>query len=157
MKIKLLVLDIDGVLTDGKFTIDANKSESKALNYRDLDSINAFKGRGIQLALLTGEDTSLVDVIAGRLGIAILIKGAKDKCAGLTRLAERTGISLDYTCYIGDSDRDAEALQLCKIGIVPKDATRKAKESAAVILNTNGGDGVVHEAFEYLMLNDYIQ
>jgi 3-deoxy-D-manno-octulosonate 8-phosphate phosphatase KdsC-like HAD superfamily phosphatase len=59
-------------------------------------------------------------------------------------------VPLNNICYIGDSDRDAAALAICGLGIVPQDATKKAKDSASVILKTNGGDGVVHEVIEYL-------
>jgi len=157
MDIKLLVLDIDGVLTDGKVTIDTNNNEYKSINYRDLDAITVFKSNALNLALLTGEDTVLVDVIAKRLGIINIIKGEKDKGKGLTKLSNSLQIPLSNICYIGDSDRDAAALKLCGLGIVPQDATKKAKESAAAVLESKGGDGVVHEALEYLVTNGYLQ
>lgn len=155
MKIKLLVLDIDGVLTDGKVTIDAQNNEYKSINYRDLDAIKVLKDMGLNLALLTGEETAFVDAIAKRLGIINIIKGEKDKCKGLTQLSESSQIPLSNICYIGDSDRDAAALKLCGLGIVPQDATKKAKESASVILKSKGGDSVVHEAIEYLIANGH--
>lgn len=68
MNIKLIVLDIDGVLTDGKVVIDNKKNEYKTLNYHDIDGITSLKRKGLKIALLTGEDTFLVDVIANRLG-----------------------------------------------------------------------------------------
>lgn len=157
MDIKLLVLDIDGVLTDGKVTIDTNNNEYKSINYRDLDAITVFKSNALNLALLTGEDTVFVDVIARRLGIINIIKGEKDKGRGLTKLSNSLQIPLSNICYIGDSDRDAAALKLCGLGIVPQDATKKAKESASVVLESKGGDGVVHEALEYLVTNGYLQ
>ena len=78
-KIKLLALDIDGVLTDGRIIIDALGNECKSINYRDLDGINWLKSKGLNLALLTGEDTAFVDTIARRFGITNIVKGAKDK------------------------------------------------------------------------------
>jgi len=154
MKIKLLALDIDGVLTDGRIIIDAAGNEYKSINYRDLDGITWLKSKGLNMALLTGEDNAFVDTIAGRFGIAVIIKGAKDKEKALRQLAEDTRVPLQNICYVGDADRDAPALKLCGLGIVPQDATRKAKESASVILKTLGGAGVVNEVIEYLVEND---
>ena len=115
-----------------------------------------LKNKGLKLALLTGEDTVLLDVIAKRLGIINIIKGEKNKEKGLTQLSKSSQIPLSNICYIGDSDRDAVALKLCGLGIVPQNSTKKAKESASVILQSNGGDGVVHEALEYLIVNDHL-
>ncbi|MBU4289004.1 MAG: HAD hydrolase family protein [Proteobacteria bacterium] len=156
MKIKLLVLDIDGVLTDGKFIIDTQNNEYKSLNYRDLDAIKWVESMKLNMALLTGEDTAFVDVIANRLGINNIIKGEKDKGKALTQLSASSQIPLGNICYIGDSNRDAPALKLCGLGIVPQNATKKAKESALVVLKSKGGDGVVHEAIEYLFENGYL-
>lgn len=156
MKIKLLVLDIDGVFTDGKVIIDTQNNEYKSLNYRDLDAITWAKSMKLNLALLTGEDTAFVDIIARRIGINNVIKGEKDKGKALTRLSASSQIPLGNTCYVGDSNRDAPALKLCVLGIVPQDATKKAKESAMVVLKSKGGDGVVHEAIEYLFENGYL-
>ena len=155
IKIELIVLDIDGVLTDGKLIIDTQNNEYKSINYRDLDAITVLKNKGLKLALLTGEETALVDAIAKRLGIINIIKGEKNKGKGLTRLSKSLQIPLSNICYIGDSDRDASALKICGLGIVPQDATKKAKDSASVILKTKGGDGVGHEVLEYLIANGY--
>lgn len=157
MKIKLIVLDIDGVLTDGRVVIDNNNNEYKSLNYHDMDGITLLKQKGVNIALLTGEDTPFVDTIAKRLGITNIIKGAKDKEKALKQLSEYTQVPLENICYIGDADRDINALKLCGLSIVPQDATKKAKESALVILKSKGGDGVVHEVIEYLIKNGYLK
>ena len=157
MKIKLIVLDIDGVLTDGKVIINDNNNEYKTLNYRDMDGITLLKQKKVDIALLTGEDTVLADIIANRLGVTNIIKGAKDKEKGLAQLSEYIHVPLGDICYIGDADRDAAALKLCGLSIVPRDATKKAKESASVILKSKGGEGVVHEAMEYLIENGYLK
>lgn len=99
----LIVLDIDGVLTDGKVVIDVNNKEFKTLNYHDMDGITLLKQKEVNIALLTGEDNMLVDIIANRLGITNIIKGCKEK--GLIQLSKDTKVPLINTCYIGDSDR----------------------------------------------------
>lgn len=157
MKVKLLVLDIDGVLTDGRIMIDVLGNEYKSINYRDLDGINWLKGKGLSLALLTGEDTAFVDTIAKRCGINNIMKGAKDKRKTLVLLSESTRVPLRNICYVGDSDRDAAALKLCGLGIVPQDASKKAKESASVILKSRGGNGIICEVIGYLIKNDCLE
>ncbi len=157
IKIKLIVIDIDGVLTDGKVIIGVNGKEYKTLNYRDMDKINFLMQNGVNFALLTGEDTVLVDIIANRLGISNVIKGAKNKEKALKQISDCTRVSLENICYIGDADRDVDALKLCGLGVVPQDSTEKAKECASIILNINGGNGVVHGAIEYLVKNGHLE
>ncbi len=152
-KISLVVLDIDGVLTDGKVMIDGRNKEYKTINYRDLDSVNYLRKKGIKFALLTGEDTSFVNIIARKYNIKHVIKGAKDKAKELLRLSQIMGIPIKNICYIGDADRDAEGLKLAGISFVPKDATKKAKESASHVFSLKGGRGVVQELKEYLLKN----
>lgn len=156
-EIKLLVLDIDGVLTDGRVIIDASSREYKSINYRDLDGIAWLKKRGVGLVLLTGEKTAIVGTLAKRFGISKVIKGAKDKEKALKQLLRSSQVPLKNICYVGDSDRDAYALRTCGLGIVPQDATKKAKESASVVLKSKGGNGVVHEIIEHLVKNGYIK
>ena len=154
IKIKLLALDIDGVLTDGRLIIDTPGNEYKTINYRDLDGITWLRNKGLNLALLTGEDNALVDAIAKRFNIANIVKGAKDKEKALKQLSEDSQVSLQNICYVGDADRDAPALKLCGLGMVPQDATERAKGSASVVLRARGGDGLVTEVIEYLIQND---
>jgi YrbI family 3-deoxy-D-manno-octulosonate 8-phosphate phosphatase len=156
MVIKLLVLDIDGVLTDGKVVVDSKNNEYKSISYRDMDAVSVLRSMDVRLALLTGEDTALVDVIGKRFGIADIRRSEKDKGRGLTEISEVLQIPLGNTCYIGDSDRDAGALRICGLGIVPQDASKEAKVSASVVLKSKGGSGVVHEALEYLVENGYV-
>ncbi|MDP2923777.1 MAG: HAD hydrolase family protein [Candidatus Omnitrophota bacterium] len=155
MKIKLLILDIDGILTDGRYIIDAFNNEYKSLNYRDSDAITWLKNKGLNIALLTGEDSLFVDNIANRLKVTNIIKGAKNKEKALRRLSKSLQISLSDICYVGDSDRDAIALKYCGLGIVPSNASRKARESAQIILKSKGGEGVIQEVLEYLNDNKY--
>lgn len=155
-KISLIVLDIDGVLTDGRVIIDDRNKEYKTINYRDLDSINYLKAKGIRFALLTGEDTPFVDIIARKYNIRNIIKGAKDKTKKLLRLSRIMEIPIKNICYIGDADRDAEGLKLVGISFVPKDATKKAKKSAFHVFSLNGGGGIIQELKEYLTDNGYI-
>lgn len=149
--IKVVVLDIDGVLTNGTVTIDGEGKERKSLFYRDIDAI--FRGRreGLQFALITGEDDMLVDQISKRLGIDWVLKGAKDKAEAVTKLCEQFEVSLDQVCYIGDSKRDALALEIVGFGVAPSDASDEAKSSAQYVCTNPGGGGAVCEAIERVL------
>lgn len=148
--IRLLALDIDGVLTDGTVTLDEAGRESKRLCYRDIDAVYRFHQTGIQVVLVSGEDTSMVDVIAQRLNVRVY-RAAKDKCQALLRIVEDFGVSLEEICYVGDSSRDAPALEIVGLGLAPKDSAKEAQSAARQVLSCNGGEGAVAEAVEIIL------
>ena len=102
---KLLVFDIDGVLTDGRIGVSAAGTEEKQLSFRDLDAVKRMARAGLPIAFLTGEETELVDRIAARFNVTDVTKFAKDKLAGLKALVARHNLTLADVWYIGDSDR----------------------------------------------------
>jgi YrbI family 3-deoxy-D-manno-octulosonate 8-phosphate phosphatase len=126
--------------------MDEKGCETKRLSYRDIDAVFKAHRVGLRLALVTGEDTPWVDMIARRLKIALVYAGAKDKGTALRLLSSDTGTPLDKVAYVGDSDRDGPALALVGLGLVPSDAAPSAKQAADVVLGAAGGKGVVEEA-----------
>lgn len=148
--IKLVALDIDGVLTDGKVILDESGKETKTLSYRDIDAIFTGKRKALSFALITGENSPIVDVISKRLEIDLVFKNAKDKVKAIEQLSQKSDIPIDEICYIGDSDRDADALAIVGLGLVPADATEKAKNKATKILKSSGGNGAVYEAMQII-------
>jgi 3-deoxy-D-manno-octulosonate 8-phosphate phosphatase (KDO 8-P phosphatase) len=149
-KIRLLALDIDGVLTDGTIVVGGNETEGKRVNFQDLDAINEARKAGFEVAFVTGETSPAVDLIAQRFNVQDVIKGAKDKVAALTDLASRFNISMGEICYVGDSNRDAPALSQVGLGIAPANATSAAKKAAHHVLQKAGGTGAVAETVELL-------
>lgn len=149
--IRVLALDIDGVLTDGTTALNQTGDEQKRVSLQDLDAVTLAGRSGLTLALVTGEDTPAVDRIAGRFGIEKVARGAKDKVAALSKLAEKLNIPLSAFCYIGDGDRDAPALSRVGLGLAPANATPAAKASAGRVLSRSGGGGAVAEAVELLL------
>jgi YrbI family 3-deoxy-D-manno-octulosonate 8-phosphate phosphatase len=149
--IRLLALDIDGVLTNGEVRFDEDGRESKALFFRDIDAVFAAKRAGLQVVLVTGEATPIVDVIARRLRIDVVYRGAKDKAAALEAIAAELAISLDEICFVGDGARDAPALALAGLGLAPADAGPEALAAADRILENAGGRGAVAEAVRIVL------
>ncbi len=149
--IRLLALDIDGVLTDGAVYLDETGGESKRLSYRDIDAIFQAHRAGLQLALLTGEDTPWVEMISRRLQIKLVYSGAKDKVSALRQLAMDTNVPVEKIAYVGDSDRDAPALRIAGLGLAPADATPTAQKAADIVLKAPGGQGAVAEAVALIL------
>lgn len=143
--IRLLALDIDGVLTDGRTTLSASGEEVKQLYFHDLDGITALTRRGMPVVLVTGETGALVEAIAHRLNLPVL-EGRKDKFAAMQQLAADYHLSLGEICYVGDSDRDAPALRAVGLGLAPANASPAAKAAAHRVLSRMGGYGTVAEA-----------
>lgn len=149
--IRLLALDIDGVLTDGTTSLAAGTLETKCISFQDLDAVGVARRAGLALALVTGEDNALVDVIADRFSIAHLKRGAKDKLTALKELAAELGLSLNDICYVGDSDRDAAALVEVGLALAPANATPAARAAAHRVLTAAGGQGAVAEAVRLVL------
>lgn len=148
--VRLVVLDIDGVLTDGSIMIDKDGNEQKRLNLKDVDGIFELKKRGFLLAAMTGENTGIVDYFEKRFPWDYFFKGNKKKKEALCQLSHSTGIAQQEICYVGDGKYDIEPLDYAGLGICPANAIDKAKEAADVILHNNGGEGCIWELASFL-------
>ena len=148
--IKLVIFDIDGVLTDGSIIINENGFEQKKINIKDIDAIFELKSRGFKIAAITGEDTPIVKYFANRFPWDYFYKGKKNKVESIDEIISLSNIAKEDICYIGDGKYDSESLKYVGLGICPLNAVVKAKESADIILNTNGGEGCVWELVKIL-------
>ena len=149
--IKYIFADIDGVLTDGKVEIDSEGRERKNICYRDLDAIGVGHRAGLKFVFVTSEDTDLARFIAKRFNVDDAVFAAKDKGKAFEELAQKYNLSPDEICYIGDGERDVSAIQKAGLGFCPADAVNGAKESADVVLNSKGGEGVLSELVEKIV------
>lgn len=149
--IEILALDIDGVLTDGKVTIDENNVESKTIFYRDVDAIYEAHRAGLTLVFVTGEDSPWVGMITRKLEIKHVYRGAKDKLKALEALSRDLNVEIARVCYVGDSTRDIPAIKAAGIGYAPADAAESAREAADVVLKSCGGNGAVSEAIGLIL------
>lgn len=149
--IKLLVLDVDGVLTDGGLYVDDDGKPSKKFNVKDGLGIKLAQRFGIQVAILTGKTSGVVQHRADELGIEHVIQGSGDKGADITALAQRVGVSLEETAMIGDDLPDLPALAVVGYPIAVGDASSAAKDAAQHVTAATGGNGAVREAIEHLL------
>jgi len=148
--IKLVILDIDGVITDGKVQIDSKGHESKQIDFKDIDAIFELKRKKYKLGIITGESTSINKYFIRRFKPDFFYFSCKDKVAAIKEIQNKTGYLRDEICFIGDSVHDIYAVKYAGLGICPNNASKDVKEAADVILNSSGGDGCIMELVSLL-------
>jgi 3-deoxy-D-manno-octulosonate 8-phosphate phosphatase (KDO 8-P phosphatase) len=149
--IKLLVLDVDGCLSDGKLIYDVNGVESKSFNVKDGLGITTWIKMGHEVAIITGRNSSIVKKRADELGIKYLYQGIRDKDRVLKEIIELMGISLNEVAAIGDDLNDYGMLSLVGRSFTPKNGVEHIKNLVDTSLNFNGGDGAVREMIEIIV------
>jgi 3-deoxy-D-manno-octulosonate 8-phosphate phosphatase (KDO 8-P phosphatase) len=150
-RVRLLVLDVDGVLTDGRIIMDHEGRESKAFDVRDGHGIKLVRGAGIEVAVLTGRSSPVVQHRADDLGIPWIRQGVNDKVKAYEEIARKTGVADDETCFIGDDLVDIPLLKRVGFPIVVADGAHEAKECALYVTQSPGGRGAVREVCDLLL------
>ena len=143
--IKLIIFDIDGVITDGTITVDVHGNEQKKINIKDIDAIYQLHRDGYKLAAITGEDTEIVSYVRNRFPWDYFFQGAKQKTEIIRQIQEQERLSAAEICYIGDGKYDVEPLAYVGLGICPADAIDSAKRACDMVLQKGGGQGGLWE------------
>jgi len=149
--IKLFCMDVDGVLTDGGMYYSESGDELKKFNTRDGHGAQLLREAGIKTAIITNENTKIVERRAQKLKIDEVHQGAGDKGKIIEELSSRLGIPLAQTAYIGDDINDIGAMGKVGLPIAVADAHEKAKAAAQLVTKAKGGEGAVREAAEYIL------
>jgi len=151
--IELLVVDVDGVLTDGVIAVDDHGVETKHFHVRDGSALNLWKRAGKRAAILSGRTAPAVDRRAAELGIAPVIQGAADKAEAFRALLRDLGLQPRQACYVGDDLPDLPVLAAPGLGLAacPADAAPEVLRAAHVIARAPGGRGAVREIVELLL------
>ncbi len=149
--VELLVLDVDGVLTDGSIVYDDAGRELKAFNIRDGFGLTLWRRAGFEAAILTGRGGGAVVRRARELGIRVIVEGSADKAAGLAEIAARSGVEPGRMAYMGDDWPDLPAMRLAGYPMAPADAEGAVREAAAFVSGRAGGHGAVRDAVEHLL------
>jgi len=150
--IKMLVLDVDGVLTEGHVTMTDNGDEIKNFNVRDGHGIKMLQRAGIEVAILTGRKSKVVAHRAEDLGINYLIQGSLRKADGLKDLCEQAGILPQDCAYMGDDVIDLPAMKQCRLQTAPSNAFVGVLQHATWVSQYAGGQGAVRQLCEGLIL-----
>jgi len=150
-RIRLLVLDVDGVLTDGRLYLSASGEEFKVFHVRDGSGIVAVRRAGIEVAIISGRDCGAVVRRAAELGIRHVHQGVADKGAELDALLGGLGIAAEETACVGDDTPDAPLLQRAGLAIGVADAHPALLAAAHWVTQAKGGRGAVREACDLLL------
>lgn len=147
-EIRVFAFDVDGVFTDGSFWWGPNGEEWKRFHFLDMMGVSRARQAGLIFALISGEDSPLVDRYAQKMAITHVYKGCKDKAATLEELAGVLRLPLTQIGFMGDDVNDLPALAKCGFGAAPATAHRSVREIADVVTQAAGGNGAVREVLD---------
>ncbi len=149
--IKLLLLDVDGVLTDGRLYFSEEGHESKAFNTLDGHGIKLLRRSGVEVGIITGRESKLVARRAQDLGISLLIQGREDKYTALQELLGEFPCELSEIAFMGDDYPDLSVMTKVGLSLSVPNAALPVRERAHWCSNKRGGEGAVREACDLIM------
>jgi 3-deoxy-D-manno-octulosonate 8-phosphate phosphatase (KDO 8-P phosphatase) len=149
--VRLLVLDVDGVLTDGAIVYGTGGLEAKRFHVRDGSAVKLWRLAGRRCAFLTGRSSPVVDARAAELGVDFVFQGAAEKLPAYRRLLEETASDPSAVCYIGDDVQDLPPLRECGLAAAVADGCREARAAAHYVTRAAGGRGAVREVVELIL------
>lgn len=152
--IKIIAMDVDGTLTDGKIYMGNNKEIMKAFNVKDGLGIKKAIKNNIISAIITGRTSKIVEHRASELTITEVFQGVNDKLKVLDELAQKYKVSKKEIAFIGDDINDMEAMQNCGFVACPNNAINEVKDISNFISKYNGGDGAVREIIDHILTNN---
>lgn len=150
-KIKLLILDVDGVMTDGRIIFDSNGVESKFFNVKDGHGIKMLQRGGIEVAIISGRESQVVTNRAMELAINIVHQKSLDKLIPYSKILAETGLTDEETAFIGDDLIDIPVLKRVGFAAAPNDAVSEVLPLVHYITAKSGGWGAVREVCDMLL------
>jgi len=150
-KIKLLVLDVDGVMTDGRLYIGGDGEVMKAFNCHDGHGIKILRNSGVEVAMISGRQSAGLAQRAEELGIQYLYQGREDKINALNELLDTIDVSYQQIAHLGDDLPDLPIIRRVGLGMAVANAYPLVKEHAAWCTKAKGGEGAVREACDFIM------
>jgi 3-deoxy-D-manno-octulosonate 8-phosphate phosphatase (KDO 8-P phosphatase) len=150
-RIRMLVLDVDGVLTDGRLYFDNQGNEMKAFCTRDGLGMRALQSQGTILAFITGRQSEIVTHRAAQLGVEHVYQGRNDKLNAFNELLSDTGMDEQQICYAGDDWIDIPVLDRVGLAVTVADADAVVKNRVHWVTSHCGGDGAVREICDLIL------
>lgn len=150
-KIKLLLLDVDGIMTDGRITYDNDGGESKSFDVKDGHGLKLLQRAGIRVGIITGRQSHVVSHRAAELGIELVYQGVKDKLVPYHEILEKLKLSHDEVAYAGDDVVDLPVMRRVGFAATVADAVEDVKPFAALVTKRNGGRGAVREICDFIL------
>lgn len=149
--LKLLILDVDGVLTDGKLFFDNDGNEYKSFHARDGHGIKLLRQTGVEIAVISGRKSNSVALRMKKLGIEHVYQGHEDKRAAFNELIEKTGVAPEQAAHVGDDLLDLPIMVRVGLAIAVADANFAVKAHADWCTTLPGGHGAVREVCDFIM------
>lgn len=149
--IRLLLLDVDGVLTDGRLIYGPSGETTKVFNVRDGHALVVAREVGLEVAIVSGRSSTAVKRRMSELGVRDVHQGVRDKAALLERLCAGRGIGPEAVAFMGDDLPDLALMRRVGLALAPADAVSEVRRAAHWISRTPGGAGAVREAIEWLL------
>lgn len=152
-KIKLLLLDVDGVMTDGRISLDNHANETKSFHVRDGHGIKLAQKAGIMVGIITGRKAEVVNIRARELGIEEVHQGAHDKIRVYDRILAKYGFRDDQAAYMGDDVVDVDIFKRVGLAAAVADADPSVRPFVDMVTKAEGGRGAVRELITILLKN----
>ncbi len=150
-RVRLLMLDVDGVLTDGRLYFTAAGEEMKVFHSRDGHGLKLLRAGGVELAIITGRSSRALERRAAELGIARVYQGIEDKAAVMDELLAELGMAAAAAAYMGDDVVDLPVMRRCGFALTVPEAPEIVKRHAHYVAASPGGGGAVREACELIL------
>ena len=148
---KLVIFDIDGIFTDGTILLDEIGKEYKSYCLTELDTLYELKQDGYHITAITGECTTITEILKRRFPWDAFLFGCRDKVVGIRSLEKQFHVSADEICYIGDGKYDVPAIKYAGLGVAPANAIDEAKDAADVVLSGIGGRDCIRNLRKLLL------
>ncbi|MCK5336289.1 MAG: HAD-IIIA family hydrolase [Gammaproteobacteria bacterium] len=150
-RIKLVIFDVDGVLTDGSLFLSDDGQEYKAFNSKDGFGMRLLQDAGIDIGIITGRESMLVKLRMKELGISYVLQGRREKGPALDEMMETTGLTLEQIAYVGDDVVDLPIMSRVGFSIAVQDARPIVKKHAHWITQSPGGRGAGRDVCELIL------
>lgn len=153
-KLRLLVMDVDGVLTDGGIVVHSDGTESKRFHVMDGHRIKLWQRAGLEAAIISGRETKATALRGIQLGIERVLQGQKEKLPAFESLLESVGVSADEVVCVGDDLMDIPLVTRAGFGVAVANAAEELKHAADYVTSQSGGYGAVAEVIEMILKNN---
>jgi len=150
-RVRLFLMDVDGVLTDGGIILDGEGRETKRFHVRDGHGIKMLRRADVKAGIITGRSSAVVEIRARELGVEIVRQGATDKVSALRKILAEEGVSPEECAYVGDDIVDLPVFREVGFSAAPCDAEPYVLDAADYVSSRPGGMGAVREIIEFVM------
>lgn len=153
--IRLILSDVDGVLTDGGVVLDNRGIETKTFHIRDGSGVKLWQRAGYRFGVITGRNSHIVQLRMAELDVTIVRQGVEDKLTVVKQIIEELGLQPENVCYVGDDLPDLPVLRSVGLAISVADAAEEVRRESHYVTSVGGGRGAVREVIEVILKNQH--